>query len=61
MKTLTKKFSQTLAATAVVIGATSMVAMPTQARDLPEIRDDVFQVANSGAYLPSALSTLRVN
>lgn len=52
MKTLTKKFSQTLAATAVVIGATAMVAMPTQARDLAEIRDDVFQVANSGAYPP---------
>lgn len=52
MKTLTKKFSQTLAAAAVVIGATAMVAMPTQARDLPEIRDDVFQVANSGAYPP---------
>lgn len=52
MKTLTKKFSQTLAAAAVIIGATAMVAMPTQARDLPEIRDDVFQVANSGAYPP---------
>lgn len=52
MKTLTKKFSQTLAAAAVVIGATAMAAMPTQARDLPEIRDGVFQVANSGAYPP---------
>lgn len=52
MKTLTKNFSQTLAAAAVVIGATAMVAMPTQARDLPEIREDVFQVANSGAYPP---------
>ncbi|WP_028669552.1 transporter substrate-binding domain-containing protein [Saccharospirillum impatiens] len=52
MKTLTKKFSQTLATAAVVIGATAMVAMPTQARDLPEIRDGVFQVANSGAYPP---------
>lgn len=52
MKTLTKTFSQTLAAAAVIIGATAMVAMPTQARDLPEIRDDVFQVANSGAYPP---------
>ncbi|HET8904949.1 MAG TPA: transporter substrate-binding domain-containing protein [Saccharospirillum sp.] len=52
MKTLTKKFSQTLAAAAVVIGATAMVAMPTQARDLPEIREGVFQVANSGAYPP---------
>lgn len=52
MKTITKNFSQTLAAAAVVIGASAMVAMPTQARDLPEIRDDVFQVANSGAYPP---------
>lgn len=52
MKTLTKTFSQTLAAAAVIIGATAMVALPTQARDLPEIRDDVFQVANSGAYPP---------
>lgn len=54
MKTLTKTFPQTLAAAAVIIGATAMVAMPTQARDLPEIRDDVFQVANSGAYPRSA-------
>lgn len=52
MKTLAKTFSQTLAAAAVIIGASAMVAMPTQARDLPEIRDDVFQVANSGAYPP---------
>lgn len=29
-----------------------MVAMPTQARELDEIRDDVFQVVNSGAYPP---------
>lgn len=52
MKTLTRKFSQSLAAAAVVMGAAAMVAMPAQARDLPEIRNDVFQVANSGAYPP---------
>ncbi|MEX1215650.1 transporter substrate-binding domain-containing protein [Saccharospirillum sp.] len=52
MKTFTKKFSQTLATAAVVLGATALVTMPTQARDLPDIRDDVFQVANSGAYPP---------
>lgn len=52
MKTLTKKFSQSLVAAAVVMSAAAMVAMPTQARDLPEIRNDVFQVANSGAYPP---------
>lgn len=52
MKTLTKKFSQSLVAATVVMSAAALVAMPTQARDLPEIRDDVFQVANSGAYPP---------
>lgn len=52
MKTLTRTFSQSLAAAAVVISAAAMVAVPTQARDLPEIRNDVFQVANSGAYPP---------
>jgi polar amino acid transport system substrate-binding protein len=51
MKTLTKKLSQSLAV-AVVIASAAMVAIPTQARDLAEIRDGVFQVANSGAYPP---------
>ncbi|MBZ2168250.1 transporter substrate-binding domain-containing protein [Marinobacter sp. F4216] len=52
MKLHIKKFSKTMATAAVAIGATLMVAMPTQARDLPEIRESVFQVANSGAYPP---------
>lgn len=52
MKALTKKFSQSLAVTAIIASAAAMVAMPTQARDLDEIRDDVFQVVNSGAYPP---------
>jgi polar amino acid transport system substrate-binding protein len=52
MKTLTKKFSQSLAVAAIVASAAAMVAMPTQARELDEIRDDVFQVVNSGAYPP---------
>ncbi|KMQ75566.1 transporter substrate-binding domain-containing protein [Marinobacter subterrani] len=52
MKALTKKFSQSLAVAAIVTSAAVMVAMPAQARDLSEIRDDVFQVVNSGAYPP---------
>ncbi|MGM0982445.1 MAG: transporter substrate-binding domain-containing protein [Pseudomonadota bacterium] len=35
-----------------LIGAISLASLPAQARDLPEIRDDVFRVANSGAYPP---------
>jgi polar amino acid transport system substrate-binding protein len=49
MKAFTKKLTQTLAAAAVIASA---VAMPVQARDLNEIRDDVLQVVNSGAYPP---------
>lgn len=48
---LTKKLSQSLAV-AVIVASVAMVAMPTLARDLDEIRDDVFQVVNSGAYPP---------
>lgn len=35
-----------------LFGAISLASLPAQARDLPEIRDDVFRVANSGAYPP---------
>lgn len=52
MKTLTKNFYQSVATAAVVIGATAMVALPAQARDLSEIRANTFQVVNSGAYPP---------
>lgn len=34
------------------LGALSLVSLTAQARDLSEIQDDVFQVANSGAYPP---------
>lgn len=51
MKMLTKKLSQSLAVAAIV-ASTALVAMPAQARDLAEIRGDVFQVVNSGAYPP---------
>ncbi|MFT5008184.1 MAG: polar amino acid transport system substrate-binding protein [Arenicella sp.] len=49
MKAFTKKLSITLAAAAVIASA---VVMPAQARDLDEIRGDVLQVVNSGAYPP---------
>lgn len=51
MKMLTKKLSQFLAVAAIGVSV-AMVAMPTQARDLDDIRSDVFQVVNSGAYPP---------
>ena len=35
-----------------LLGAISLASLPAQARDFPEIQDDVFQVANSGAYPP---------
>ncbi|MGP4844717.1 transporter substrate-binding domain-containing protein [Marinobacter sp. 1Y8] len=52
MKAFTGKFYQSLATAALVIGATAMMSMPAQARDLSDIRSDVFQVVNSGAYPP---------
>lgn len=52
MKAFAKKFSQSLVVAAAIASAAAMVAMPAQARDLADIRDDVFQVANSGAYPP---------
>ncbi|MGY4878419.1 transporter substrate-binding domain-containing protein [Vreelandella aquamarina] len=52
MKTFTQRFSKTFTTAVAVIGATAVLAMPSHARDLEEIRDDVFQVVNSGAYPP---------
>lgn len=52
MKKVTRKVSQTLAVTALALGMTTMLSVSAQARDLPEIREDVFEVANSGAYPP---------
>ncbi|GGX45063.1 transporter substrate-binding domain-containing protein [Saccharospirillum salsuginis] len=52
MMNVTRKVTQTLAVTALALGMTSMLSVSVQARDLPEIRDDVFEVANSGAYPP---------
>jgi|TARA_R110001606_G_scaffold378328_1_gene537930 polar amino acid transport system substrate-binding protein len=52
MKKFTKKISQTFMLAAVISGATAMVSTSTYARDLDEIRGDVLQVVNSGAYPP---------
>lgn len=52
MKTFRRKLSQSLATAAVIVSAATMLAMPAQARDLEEIRGDVLQVVNSGAYPP---------
>ncbi|GAA0238756.1 transporter substrate-binding domain-containing protein [Marinomonas primoryensis] len=61
MKAFTKKISQSLAAAAVVASAVSMMAMPVQARDLNDIRNDVFQVVNSGAYPPFSFVDIKGN
>ncbi|MDW7744996.1 transporter substrate-binding domain-containing protein [Halomonas sp. 1390] len=47
-----KPFSRSLMGALALLGALSLASVPAQARDLPEIREDVFQVANSGAYPP---------
>ncbi|WP_234283515.1 MULTISPECIES: transporter substrate-binding domain-containing protein [Halomonadaceae] len=47
-----KPFHRSMIGAMTLIGAVSLASLPVQARDLPEIRDDVFQVANSGAYPP---------
>jgi polar amino acid transport system substrate-binding protein len=52
MKNFTLGFSKTFTTAIAVMGATAVLAMPSHARDLDEIRDDVFQVVNSGAYPP---------
>ncbi|MFO8045332.1 MAG: transporter substrate-binding domain-containing protein [Halomonas sp.] len=48
----TTSFPRPFISALALLGAISLVSLPAQARDLPEIRDDVFQVANSGAYPP---------
>jgi polar amino acid transport system substrate-binding protein len=52
MKLITRKVTHTLALTALAIGMSSLVSVSVQARDLAEIQEDVFEVANSGAYPP---------
>ncbi|MBB3331602.1 ABC-type amino acid transport substrate-binding protein [Halomonas campaniensis] len=52
MKKHNKPFLRPLMGTLALLGATTLAILPAQARDLPEIREDVFQVANSGAYPP---------
>ena len=41
-----------LVGTLALLGAVTLATLPAQARDLPAIQEDVFQVANSGAYPP---------
>ncbi|MBA2778675.1 transporter substrate-binding domain-containing protein [Billgrantia kenyensis] len=52
MTTHKKPFHRPLVAAVTVLGALSLASFSAQARDLPAIQDDVFQVANSGAYPP---------
>jgi polar amino acid transport system substrate-binding protein len=52
MKLITRKVTHTLALTALALGMSSLISVSVQARDLAEIKDDVFEVANSGAYPP---------
>ncbi|PRY72032.1 transporter substrate-binding domain-containing protein [Halomonas ventosae] len=47
-----KPFVRPLIGTLALLGAVTLATLPAQARDLPEIQEDVFQVANSGAYPP---------
>ncbi|MEQ6887973.1 transporter substrate-binding domain-containing protein [Halomonas sp. CS7] len=47
-----KPFSRPFISALALLGALSLASLPAQARDLPEIREDVFQVVNSGAYPP---------
>ena len=52
MKMMKQRLSKTLVTAALVLGTASIFSTSSMARDLPEIRDDVFRVANSGAYPP---------
>ncbi|WP_404298040.1 transporter substrate-binding domain-containing protein [Halomonas sp.] len=52
MKNHNTSFHRPFISALALLGAISLVSLPAQARDLPEIQDDVFQVANSGAYPP---------
>ncbi|WP_163576712.1 transporter substrate-binding domain-containing protein [Halomonas faecis] len=47
-----KLFHRPLIGIMAILGAMSLASLPAQARDFAEIQDDVFQVANSGAYPP---------
>ncbi|MFC2991430.1 transporter substrate-binding domain-containing protein [Halomonas tibetensis] len=52
MKNHNTSFHRPFISALALLGAISLASLPAQARDLPEIQDDVFQVANSGAYPP---------
>ncbi|WP_409522965.1 transporter substrate-binding domain-containing protein [Nitrincola sp. MINF-07-Sa-05] len=52
MNKIKQQLAKSLTAAAFVLGAASMVSTPAYSRDLSEIKNDVFQVANSGAYPP---------
>ncbi|WP_273142741.1 transporter substrate-binding domain-containing protein [Halomonas sp.] len=41
-----------MAGAVALLGAVTLASTPAEARDLPAIKQDVFQVANSGAYPP---------
>lgn len=47
-----KVFHRPLIGAMALLGVISLASLSAQARDLPEIQNDVFQVANSGAYPP---------
>ncbi|KAA0011509.1 transporter substrate-binding domain-containing protein [Billgrantia pellis] len=47
-----KLFHRPLVGAVALLSAISLTSFSAQARDLPEIQNDVFQVANSGAYPP---------
>jgi len=47
-----RKVTHTLAVITVALGMTSMLSVSAYAKDLSEIREGVFEVANSGAYPP---------
>ncbi|KDE38965.1 Lysine-arginine-ornithine-binding periplasmic protein precursor [Nitrincola lacisaponensis] len=52
MKMIKQHLGKSLLAAALVLGSTAFLSTHASARDLPEIRNDVFKVANSGAYPP---------
>ncbi len=52
MKKHNTPFLRPFVGTLALLGAVTLATLPAQARDLPAIQEDVFQVANSGAYPP---------
>lgn len=52
MNMIKQHLTKSLVAAAFVFSTASMVSMTVDARDLPQIKEDVFRVANSGAYPP---------